>query len=46
MVGEKVKEVVGITNKGMEITLNEPPGVYFVAATTAQGNYVVKVAVK
>ena len=26
--------------------LNEPPGVYFVCATTARGNYVVKVVVK
>jgi len=46
MVGEKVREMGGTTNKAMEVTLNEPPGVYLVSATTAQGNYVVKVVVK
>jgi len=46
MVGEMVREMGGDTNKATEITLNEPPGVYFVAATTAQGNYVVKLVVK
>jgi len=46
IVGEKVREVSGVTNKAMEIKLNDAVGVYFINASTAKGNYVRKVAME
>jgi sugar lactone lactonase YvrE len=45
-VGRKVKELKGVTNKETEITLEVPPGVYFVNAVTGHGRYVSKVVVE
>ena len=46
IVGEKVREVSGVTNRTMEIKLNDAAGVYFINVSTTEGNYVAKVAVE
>lgn len=42
IVGEKVKVVNSITNKAIEIKLAGAPGIYFLAASTMQGNFVTR----
>ncbi len=46
IVGQKLKEFTSTTNKVIEITLDQPAGVYILSATTASGNYVTKVTVE
>ena len=43
VVGDKVRELVTTSNKTTEIKLDDAAGIYFVSASTATGNYVVKV---
>ncbi len=45
IVGEKVKQYTTTANKATVIQLNQPAGVYFLSAATAQQTYVVKVVV-
>ncbi len=45
VVGEKVSEISSVTNKPTSIKLINASGVYFVAASTTSGKYVVKVVV-
>jgi len=45
VAGVKVKEFITTSNIPVEIKLNEPTGIYFLSATTAQGRYMSKVMV-
>ena len=45
IVGEKVREVSGVTNTVMEIKLNDASGVYFINASASGSTYVAKVAI-
>jgi len=45
ITGEKVREFTMVTNKTIELNLNNATGIYFLSATTAHGNYVAKVVV-
>lgn len=44
--GAKVKEFTVQSNNKVDVALNQPPGVYFVAATTLTHRYFVKVVVE
>jgi hypothetical protein len=45
IVGEKVQALTSATNKATEIKINDATGVYFISASTAEGNYEAKMAV-
>ncbi len=45
IVGEKVKEFKSITNKEHSINLDSAPGIYFVSARSAHGNWMNKIIV-
>ena len=45
IIGEKVKEVIGTTNKDIQINENVPSGVYVISALTADGCYSVRISV-
>ncbi len=46
VAGEKVMELMTVTNKQTEITLDQPAGVYFISAISAQSSYKIKVVVE
>jgi hypothetical protein len=46
LAGRTVKELTTTSNKATDITLNQPPGIYFVAATIKQERYFVKLVVQ
>lgn len=46
IVGAKVREFTIKTNEVNDITLNQPPGVYFLSATTLNTKYFVKIVVE
>ncbi len=46
IIGEKVKELTIKTNKIIDIQLNQPVGVYFISATTANGKSMEKIIVR
>ena len=43
VVGERVKEVVTTTNVKFDINLDQPAGIYFLSAKTADGTYSAKI---
>ena len=45
ITGEKVKEFIEVTNKPIEIRLNEPTGVYFISAITSYGKTADKITI-
>jgi len=45
IVGEKVKEITTNANTATEIRIDGPAGIYFVSASAATGNYMIKVVV-
>ncbi len=45
MVGEKVKEIIAVTNSAVDIRLNVAAGVYVLSGATAHGKYVARVVV-
>ena len=45
MLGTKVKEIKIATNKAIETDLKEPPGIYFLEATTPHGKFTTKVTI-
>ena len=45
IVGEKVKELAISTNKPTNIKLDQPAGLYFLSATTANGRYTAKITI-
>ena len=46
MVGERVQEFCGYTNKEVEVKLDVPPGMYFISAVTKSGVWSGKVVVR
>jgi hypothetical protein len=46
IAGQKIKEFTTVTNTATDIKFNAANGVYFLSATTAHGNYIVKVTVE
>jgi hypothetical protein len=46
IVGQRVKAFTAVTNTDMEIKLDQPAGIYFVTAATANGIYTAKIVVQ
>jgi hypothetical protein len=46
ILGAKVKEFTATTNKEMNVTLDQPAGIYFISAITSQGRNVMRVVVE
>ena len=46
ILGEKVKELITITNQETQIQLDTPPGIYFITVTTKDGTAAQKMIIK
>ena len=46
IIGQKIKEFTTTTNKETEITLNAPPGIYFVTSVTKEGRQTTKLIIE
>jgi len=46
VLGQKITELSIMTNKEVQITLNQAAGVYMVTATTGNGRYLAKITVE
>ena len=45
ITGEKVQEFTSVTNKPIEVQLDEPSGIYFISATTSNGRQMEKITI-
>jgi len=46
IIGQKIKEFTTTTNKQTEITLDSPPGIYFVTSVTNEGRQTAKLIIE
>ena len=46
IIGQPIKELTTTTNKETEITLNAPPGIYFVTSVTDEGRQTAKLIIE